>query len=48
MQIVIGRGNRRQSFDLGSPGARTKEVSERLAWNVKQILFDRGIIPNLG
>lgn len=47
MIITSGRGNNRQSFDLGSPAARTKEETEILSWNVKKILFDRGIIKSL-
>lgn len=37
-----------QTFAIPSVHARTREETERLAWNVKQIFFDRGVIRNLG
>lgn len=47
MEITSGRGRNRQSFNLGSFHARTREESEKLAWNVKKILFNRGVINSL-
>jgi hypothetical protein len=47
MQVVFGRGNARQVFEFGSPQARSKEVTEKLTWNLTQILFERGVITSL-
>jgi hypothetical protein len=47
MQVVFGRGRNRQVFEFGSPQARSKETTEKLSWNLTQILFDRGVIPSL-
>lgn len=46
MDIVVGRGNRRQVVTL--PSRMDNATREKIAWNVKQMLFERGIIPSLG
>jgi hypothetical protein len=48
MKLIIGRGNARQVYELGSVQARSREETELLSWNITQVCFQRGIIPSLG
>lgn len=48
MIITIGSGRKRQSIELPHITLRDRETNEKLAWNLKRILHERGVINNLG
>ena len=47
MQITSGSGNSRQSITIPCREALDRETHERITWNVKSMLFDRGVITSL-
>lgn len=47
MNIVIGRGNSRDSFDIGSKFSRSRESSEKVSWELKKLLHKKGVIESL-
>lgn len=46
MQITTGRGNKRQTVEI--PANLDRETREKIGWNLKQMMLERGIIQNLG
>lgn len=48
MIITIGRGRTRKTAEVATGPYVARETRERQSWDMKQIMFNLGIIKNLG